>query len=145
MNSPDHLPYGIDKNLLRTGVAVGVLVIAAGLGFGSVMQTSSSSAEEPTAPVIDDTRGEDGDAIDGAAVLDDAPGTDADSGDAASTSSTPTGLGNDQPVADKGTVIAESSPSETDDAASKTNAAQDADADKTDAESSESSQDDVVD
>jgi hypothetical protein len=128
MNSPDHLPYGIDKNRLRTGVAVGVLVIAAGLGFGSVMQTSSSSAEEPTAPVIDN-----------------APGTDADSGDAASTSSTPTGLGNDQPVADKGTVIAESSPSETDDAASKTNATQDEDADKTDAESSESSQDDVVD
>ena len=145
MNSPDHLPYGIDKNRLRTGVAVGVLVIAAGLGFGSVMQTSPSSAEEPTAPVIDDTRGEDGDAIDGAAVLDDAPGTDADSGDAAGTSSAPISLGNDQPVADKGTVIAESSPSETDDAASKTNATQDADADKTDAEISESSQDDVVD
>ena len=145
MNSPDHLPYGIDKNRLRTGVAVGVLVIAAGLGFGSVMQTSSSSAEEPTAPVSDDTRGEDGDTVDGTAALDEAPETDASSGDAAGTSSAPISLGNDQPVADKGTVVAESSPSETDDAASKTNATQDADADKTDAESSEPSQDDVVD
>ncbi len=145
MNSPDHLPYGIDKNRLRTGVAVGVLVIAAGLGFGSVMQTSSSSAEEPTAPVSDDTRGEDGDTVDGTAALDEAPETDASSGDAAGTSSAPISLGNDQPVADKGTVIAESSPSETNDAASKTNATQDANADKTDAESSEPSQDDVVD
>jgi hypothetical protein len=71
-----------------------VLVIAAGFGFGSVMQTSSSSTEEPTSAVIDDTRVEDIDAIDGTGALDETPGTRNDSGEAAGTSATTTGLGN---------------------------------------------------
>lgn len=71
-----------------------MLVIAAGFGFGSVMQTGTSSAEEPTSAVIDDTRVEDIDAIDGTGARDEVPGTSDDSGEAAGTSATTTGLGN---------------------------------------------------
>ena len=53
MNNPENLTYSIDKTRLRMGAAVGVLVIAAGFALGSVMHTSSSSANEPTSSVID--------------------------------------------------------------------------------------------
>ena len=55
MNNPEHLTYSIDKNRLRIGAALGVIVITAGFALGSVMHTSSSSANEPAAPVTDDT------------------------------------------------------------------------------------------
>ena len=55
MNNPEHLTYSIDKNKLRIGAALGVIVITAGFALGSVMHTSSSSANEPAAPVTDDT------------------------------------------------------------------------------------------
>ena len=74
-----------------------MLVIAAGFGFGSVMQTSSSSTAEPTAAVIDDTPVEDIDAIDGTGALDEAPGTSDDLGEAAGTSATGNGNGNVYP------------------------------------------------
>ncbi|NDH22606.1 MAG: hypothetical protein EBY49_01330 [Actinobacteria bacterium] len=55
MNNPEHLTYSIDKNKLRIGAALGVIVITAGFALGSVMHTSSSSANEPAAPITDDT------------------------------------------------------------------------------------------
>ena len=55
MNNPEHLTYSIDKNKLRIGAALGVIVITAGFALGSVIHTSSSSANEPAAPVTDDT------------------------------------------------------------------------------------------
>ena len=36
MNNPEHLNYSIDKNRLRIGAAVGVIVITAGFALGSV-------------------------------------------------------------------------------------------------------------
>ena len=91
MNNPENLTYSIDKTRLRMGAAVGVLVIAAGLALGSVMHTSSSSANEPTSSVIDNnTAGEE------------APDTGNGSNQTSDTASI--NVGNEQPAADKGSV-----------------------------------------
>lgn len=87
MNNPENLTYSMDKTRLRMGAAVGVLVIAAGFALGSVMHTSSSSANEPTSSVIDNnTAGEE------------AP----DTGNGSNPTSN--NVGNEQPAADKGSV-----------------------------------------
>jgi len=91
MNSPDHLPYGIDKNRLRMGAAVGVLVIAAGFGLGSIMHTSSSSANEPTSSVSDNN-----------IAGEEASNTGDESNQIPDNAST--NVGNEQPTADKGSV-----------------------------------------
>jgi hypothetical protein len=91
MNSPDHLPSGIDKNRLRMGAAVGVLVIAAGFGLGSIMHTSSSSANEPTSSVIDNN-----------IAGEEASNTGDESNQIPDNAST--NVGNEQPTADKGSV-----------------------------------------
>jgi len=91
MNSPDHLPYGIDKNRLRMGAAVGVLVIAAGFGLGSIMHTSSSSANEPASSVIDNN-----------IAGEEASNTGDESNQIPDNASA--NVGNEQPTADKGSV-----------------------------------------
>ena len=94
MNNPEHLTSSIDKNKLRMGAAVGVLVIAAGFALGSVMHTSSSSANEPTSSVIDNnTAGEE------------AP--DTGNGSNPTSDNAGTNVGNEQPLADKGSVNSE--------------------------------------
>jgi len=114
MNNPKHLTSSIDKTRLRMGAAVGVLVIAAGFALGSVMHISSSSANEPTSSVIDNnTAGEE------------APETG--NGSNQTSDNAGTNVGNEQPVADKGSVNSENvEPSqdsnETDDEAEETNA-----------------------
>ena len=40
MNNPEHLTYSIDKNRLRIGAALGVIVITAGFALGSVIHLS---------------------------------------------------------------------------------------------------------
>lgn len=87
MNNPEHLTSSIDKNKLRMGAAVGVLVIAAGFALGSVMHTSSSSANEPTSSVIDNNTSSEK-----------APDTGNGS------NQTSDNVGNEQPAADKGSV-----------------------------------------
>ncbi len=87
MNNPEHLTSSIDKNKLRMGAAVGVLVIAAGFALGSVMHTSSSSANEPTSSVIDNNTSSE-----------EAP----DTGNGSNPTSN--NVGNEQPAADKGSV-----------------------------------------
>jgi hypothetical protein len=87
MNNPENLTYSIDKTRLRMGAAVGVLVIAAGFALGSVMHTSSSSANEPTSSVIDNTT-----------AGEEAPDTGNGS------HQTSDNVGNEQPAADKGSV-----------------------------------------
>jgi hypothetical protein len=91
MKNPENLTYSIDKTRLRMGAAVGVLVIAAGFALGSVMHTSSSSANEPTSSVIDNkTAGEE------------AP--DTGNGSNQTSDNAGTNVGNEQPAADKGSV-----------------------------------------
>lgn len=94
MNNPEHLTSSIDKNKLRMGAAVGVLVIAAGFALGSVMHTSSSSANEPTSSVIDNTT-----------ASEEAP--DTGNGSNQTSDNAGTNVGNEQPVADKGSVNSE--------------------------------------
>jgi hypothetical protein len=91
MNNPEHLTYSIDKTRLRMGAAVGVLVIAAGFALGSVMHTSSSSANEPTSSVIDNTT-----------AGEEAPDTGNGSNQTSDTASI--NVGNEQPAADKSSV-----------------------------------------
>lgn len=91
MNNPEHLTSSIDKNKLRMGAAVGVLVIAAGFALGSVMHTSSSSANEPTSSVIDNTT-----------AGEEAP--DTGNGSNQTSDNVGTNVGNEQPAADKGSV-----------------------------------------
>ena len=93
MNNPEHLNYSIDKNRLRIGAAVGVIVITAGFALGSVMHTSSSSADEPISSEIDSTTAADETTVTG-------NGSNQDSDNANSTA-------NDQPVADKESVANE--------------------------------------
>jgi len=77
------------------GAAVGVIVIAAGFVLGSVMHTSSSSANEPSSSVsIGDT------AVDETPVTGNGWNQTSDNG-------TTAGVGNDQPTADKGSVVDE--------------------------------------
>jgi len=77
------------------GAAVGVIVIAAGFVLGSVMHTSSSSANEPGSSVsIGDT------AVDETPVTGNGWNQTSDNG-------TTAGVGNDQPTADKGSVVDE--------------------------------------
>ena len=92
MNNPEHLTYSIDKNRLRIGAALGVIVITAGFALGSVMHTSSSSANEPAAPVTDDTT---------AAVNE--------------SDQTTNNTSNDQPVADKESVATETNQTQVED------------------------------
>ena len=80
MNNPEHLTYSIDKNRLRIGAALGVIVITAGFALGSVMHTS---ANEPAAPVTDNTP----------------TGNESDQ-----TTNNTSSVSNDQPVADKESV-----------------------------------------
>lgn len=87
MNNPENLTYSVDKTRLRMGAAVGVLVIAAGFALGSVMHTSSSSANEPTSSVIDNNTSSE-----------EAP----DTGNGSNPTSN--NVGNEQPAADKGSV-----------------------------------------
>lgn len=94
MNNPEHLTSSIDKNKLRMGAAVGVLVIAAGFALGSVMHTSSSSANEPTSSVIDNTT-----------AGEEAP--DTGNGSNQTSDNAGTNVGHEQPVADKGSVNSE--------------------------------------
>ena len=94
MNNPENLTYSIDKTRLRMGAAVGVLVIAAGFALGSVMHTSSSSANEPTSSVIDNTT-----------AGEEAP--DTGNGSNQTSDNAGTNVGNEQPVADKGSVNSE--------------------------------------
>ena len=93
MNNPEHLTYSIDKNKLRIGAALGVIVITAGFALGSVMHTSSSSANEPAAPVTDDT----------------AIGNESDQ-----TTNNTSSVSNDQPVADKESVATETNQTQAD-------------------------------
>ena len=86
MNNPEHLTYSIDKNRLRIGAVLGVIVITAGFALGSVMHTSSSSANEPAAPITDDTT------------------TAASNESDQTTNSNTSSVSNDQPVADKESV-----------------------------------------
>ena len=90
MNNPEHLTYSIDKNRLRMGAALGVIVITAGFALGSVMHTSSSSANEPASPVTDST-----------ITADETPTT---SNESNQTTNNTSSAGNDQPVADKESV-----------------------------------------
>jgi hypothetical protein len=77
------------------GAAVGVIVIAAGFVLGSVMHTSSPSANEPSSSVsIGDT------AVDETPVTGNGWNQTSDNG-------TTAGVGNDQPTADKGSVVDE--------------------------------------
>ena len=87
MNNPEHLTYSIDKNKLRIGAALGVIVITAGFALGSVMHTSSSSANEPAAPITDDTA---------------TTGNESDQ-----TTNNTSSISNDQPVADKESIANE--------------------------------------
>ncbi len=87
MNNPENLTYSVDKTRLRMGAAVSVLVIAAGFALGSVMHTSSSSANEPTSSVIDNNTSSE-----------EAP----DTGNGSNPTSN--NVGNEQPAADKGSV-----------------------------------------
>ena len=87
MNTHDQLTYSIDKNRLRMGAALGVIVITAGFALGSVMHTSSSSANEPASPVTDETP---------------TTGNESDQ-----TTNNTSSVGNDQPVADKESVTNE--------------------------------------
>ena len=99
MNNPENLTSSIDKTRLRMGAAVGVLVIAAGFALGSVMHTSSSSANEPTSSVIDNnTAGEE------------AP--DTGNGSNQTSDNAGTNVGHEQPVADKGSVNSENDEAE---------------------------------
>jgi len=91
MNNPENLTYSIDKTRLRMGAAVGVLVIAAGFALGSVMHTSSSSANEPTSSVIDNNTSSE-----------EAP--DTGNGSNPTSDNVGTNVGNEQPAADKGSV-----------------------------------------
>jgi len=93
MNNPEHLTYSIDKNKLRIGAVLGVIVITAGFALGSVMHTSSSSANEPAAPVTDDT----------------AIGNESDQ-----TTNNTSDVSNDQPVADKESVATETNQTQVD-------------------------------
>ena len=93
MNNPEHLTYSIDKNRLRIGAALGVIVITAGFALGSVMHTSSSSANEPAAPVTDDTT----------------IGNESDQ-----TTNNTSSVSNDQPVADKESVANETNQTQVD-------------------------------
>lgn len=94
MNNPENLTYSIDKTRLRMGAAVGVLVIAAGFALGSVMHTSSSSANEPTSSVIDNTT-----------AGEEAP--DTGNGSHQTSDNVGTNVGNEQPASDKGSVNSE--------------------------------------
>ena len=94
MNNPEHLTYSIDKNKLRIGAALGVIVITAGFALGSVMHTSSSSANEPAAPVTDDTT----------------IGNESDQ-----TTNNTSSVSNDQPVADKESVATETNQTQVED------------------------------
>ena len=91
MNKPENLTYSIDKTRLRMGAAVGVLVIAAGFALGSVMHTSSSSANEPTSSVIDNN-----------IAGEEASNTGEESNQ--TPDNVDTNVGNEQPAADKGSV-----------------------------------------
>jgi hypothetical protein len=91
MNNPENLTYSIDKTRLRMGAAVGVLVIAAGFALGSVMHTSSSSANEPTSSVIDNTTA-------------DEEASNTNNGSHQTSDNVGTNVGNEQPAADKGSV-----------------------------------------
>lgn len=107
------------------GAAVGVIVIAAGFVLGSVMHTSSSSANEPSSSVsIGDT------AVDETPVTGNGWNQTSDNG-------TTAGVGNDQPTADKGSVVDETvEPShdtnETDTAEAAETVTDEADTDETD-------------
>ena len=94
MNNPEHLTYSIDKNRLRIGAALGVIVITAGFALGSVIHTSSSSANEPAAPVTDDTT----------------IGNESDQ-----TTNNTSSVSNDQPVADKESVANETNQTQVED------------------------------
>ena len=95
MNDPEYLPYSIDKTRLRMGAAVGVIVITAGFALGSVMHTSSSSADEPTSSVIQNYIAADENPVTGS-------GSNLTSDNAATAD-----VGNDQPAADKASVAGE--------------------------------------
>jgi hypothetical protein len=90
MNNSEHLTYSIDKNRLRIGAAIGVIVITAGFALGSVMHTSSSSANEPASPVTDN------------AITADETLTTGNESD--QTTNNTSSAGSDQPVADKESV-----------------------------------------
>ena len=94
MNNPEHLTYSIDKNKLRIGAALGVIVITAGFALGSVMHTSSSSANEPAAPITDDTA---------------TTGNESDQ-----TTNNTSSVSNDQPVADKESIANETNQTQVD-------------------------------
>ena len=98
MNNPEHLTYSIDKNRLRVGAAIGVIVITAGFALGSVMHTSSSSANEPASSVTDNT-------ITADETL--TAGNESDQ-----TTNNTSSVGNDQPAADKESVANETSQTE---------------------------------